>query len=258
MNELAKRPSGQRWIGLFNALVINAVPFWGLTRGGWAGSTLLVLYWGETLFGTVLNGLRIALHWRLTRKRGHWGAQPPGRRWSFRQSFLAEYLGISLVFTFGHGIMLAAFLFVMSANLGVAPPDRAALERGLAWLTGALVLSFVIDLFRLRRQPFAWIRRVRDQSVQRVFIVHMTIILGAVMMAWLGKASAFFLVFALFKLLIDMVNAFGTEHIPDRPPGCLAGLMHAVAPKEDTDAVWRKSILDQRQSAARDEEVVSR
>ena len=61
----------------------------------------------------------------------------------------------------------------------------------------------------------------------------------------------------LFKLLID-AQAFGTDDIPDRPPGCLAGLVHAVAPKEDADALWKKSILEQRQNAARDEEVVPR
>jgi hypothetical protein len=234
--------------------VVNAVPLWGLVGSGWAGSTLLVLYWCETLLGTGLNAIRILLHGRLTGLRGHYArVGPDGRRGG--ASFLGQYVGIALLFTVVHGVFLAALLLLMTHRFGAPPPDRAALERGVLWLAAAMVAGLAIDLARLRRQPFAWVRRLRDAAIQRVFLLHVSIIAGTVLMAWRNTPAAFFVFFALAKLALDVLAAFATDEVPDRPPGCIAWLFRALAPKEDADRVWRRSVISQRTAMARDEEV---
>lgn len=51
---------------------ITSVPLGGFFVGGWSPATLLAVYWFENLFGSLLIAARIGLHWRLTRKRGHY------------------------------------------------------------------------------------------------------------------------------------------------------------------------------------------
>ncbi len=249
------RPRGQRAVNLFKALIVNAVPLWGLARSGWAGSTLLCLYWAETLLGTLLNGVRIAAHRVLTGKRGHFqpSSTAGGRR---ANGFLREYVGIALLFTLFHGVLLAGLLLLMARNFHQPPPDPRALGRGVAWLAGAMLLSLAIDLWRIRRQPFSWVRRLRDVSVQRVFLVHVTIILGAVLMAWRGTAAAFFVLFAVLKLALDVFTAFGTDDVPATPPRWIAFLVRRLDARRDADALWRKTVLDQRAGMARDEETL--
>ncbi|MBI2834124.1 MAG: hypothetical protein HYX76_06825 [Acidobacteria bacterium] len=72
----------------------------GIFLGGWSYSTALVLYWWENFFGSLLIAIRIVLHRRLTRKRGHYprritfqsdqnGVPAPAGR----GGFLADFLG---------------------------------------------------------------------------------------------------------------------------------------------------------------------
>jgi hypothetical protein len=49
----------------------NAVPVAGVFLAGWNGATALTLYWCENLLGSLLVLARLALHRRLTRKRGY-------------------------------------------------------------------------------------------------------------------------------------------------------------------------------------------
>src|SRR3954467_12002220 len=61
-----------RWIGLLFALLVNAVPLYGVHNLGWSASTVVALYWSENLALAFFTCARIALHRKLTRKRGHW------------------------------------------------------------------------------------------------------------------------------------------------------------------------------------------
>jgi len=244
----------QRSVNLFKALAVNAVPLWGLARSGWAGSTLLCLYWAETLLGTLFNGVRIAAHRRLTHKRGYY--LPPTAREGARRrnAFLTEYLRIALLFTCAHAVLLVGLLALMARIDGAPLPDPVALRGAVAWLIGAMLCGLAIDLWRAARQPFAWVQRLRDVSVQRVFLVHVTIILGMVLMAWRGTPAAFFILFALLKLALDVFTALGTDRVPEAPPRWLDALMRRLDPRRDGAALWRKTIHDQRSALAWDEE----
>ena len=47
------------------ALGLNAIPAAGWFLGEWSAGTMLVLYWLETLIGTLLVAVRIVLHRRV-------------------------------------------------------------------------------------------------------------------------------------------------------------------------------------------------
>jgi hypothetical protein len=57
---------------LLTALGLNAVPAFGWFAGNWSAGTILVLYWLETLIGTLFVAGRIMLHRRVRPSKGHW------------------------------------------------------------------------------------------------------------------------------------------------------------------------------------------
>ena len=62
---------------LLTALGLNAVPALGWFVGDWSAGTTLVLYWLETLIGTLLVAGRIVIHRRIRPSKGHWSYQVP-------------------------------------------------------------------------------------------------------------------------------------------------------------------------------------
>ena len=146
--------------GLLRVLGLNAVPVGGVMLAGWSTGTGLALYWCETLLGTATNAVRIALHRRMTGKRGHYrgqlgveinaGDDPPARRpargrtqW---RSFLTEYLVGSLVFTFAHGLFLAIILGAFIKSW----PAKGDLLYGLAGIALFQAGGLAFDLTSLR------------------------------------------------------------------------------------------------------------
>src|SRR3954470_20655433 len=55
-------------------LLTNAVPLAGVLARGWSPSTVLALFWCETVLQGLFNCARIALHRRMTGLAGHWQA----------------------------------------------------------------------------------------------------------------------------------------------------------------------------------------
>ena len=100
---------------LLTALGLNAVPALGWFVGEWSAGTMLVLYWLETLIGTLLLAARIILHRRIRPSKGHWDYHAPqtqAPQANNRSSYLAAFLVPALVFTFAHGIFLAVLGFM--------------------------------------------------------------------------------------------------------------------------------------------------
>jgi hypothetical protein len=57
---------------LLLALGLNAVPALGWFVGEWSAGTTLLLYWMETLVGTLLVAIRIVVHRHVRPSKGHW------------------------------------------------------------------------------------------------------------------------------------------------------------------------------------------
>jgi hypothetical protein len=138
-------------------LGVNAIPLGGFLFGGWSGATALAIYWFENLIGSLLIASRIAIHRRLTHKRGHWSAQlgvsvTAGTGATPKEpafgSFLTEFLTTSLAFTFVHGLFLGAVLVVIV--IVHALPDPAGFRAGALGVTAFLLFDFAIDLIKLK------------------------------------------------------------------------------------------------------------
>src|ERR1700680_2960757 len=108
-----------RFRPLITGLGLNAVPALCWFVGDWSAGTTLVLYWLETLIGTLLLAARIILHRRIRPSKGHWNYQAPqGQASQTRENspHLSAFLIPALVFTFAHGIFLAVLGFMAIKN----------------------------------------------------------------------------------------------------------------------------------------------
>src|SRR3954465_10377202 len=101
---------------LLTALGLNAVPALGWFVGDWSSGTMLVLYWLETLIGTLLLATRIILHRRLRPSQGHWDYRAAQNQSQLtgtsRSTYLTSFLVPALVFSFAHGVFLSALGFI--------------------------------------------------------------------------------------------------------------------------------------------------
>lgn len=260
--------------GLLRVLGLNAVPVGGVMLAGWSTGTGLALYWCETLIGTATNALRIALHRRMTGKRGHYrgqlgveinsGDSQPARR-SARgktqwRSFLTEYLVGSLVFTFAHGLFLAIILGAFLKSW----PAKQDLLYGLAGIAVFQVGGLAFDLLSLREWPFARLKVQVQSAMGRVVLVHLAIIFGMALVFWLEKPGSFFWVFGGLKTLSDIGGLVGAKSgasagvaaSPAAPPKWAKRVVAKIAPGEDLDLYWQREREREAREAAEDEEVM--
>lgn len=217
---------------LFSALGLNAIPAFGWFVGNWSAGTVLVLYWLETLIGTLFVAGRILIHRRIHPTKGHWDYQAPQtqtQQGSGRSSYLAAFLVPSLAFTFAHGIFLLALGFIAIKNnlIADAKVDPHSLLVGLVGIGAFQAGDFIFDLISIRYRPFLWLERLGQMTLSRVFVVHLTIIGGMVAVMFTGVNRHFFGVFIFLKAMLQC-SAVIPQWNPKTPPAWLSGLMDRV------------------------------
>ena len=247
---------------LSEALAVNAVAFYGLTRDDWSLATLLVVYWGENLMNTVFVGGRILLHRVLTRKRGHWTVP---RTTTFTTeingkvtkhaageptTLLADFVRTNLIFTLTHGIFVFGFVFGV-LDLG---PSGPSVRYGLLAMLTAQAIGFAVDAATIRERSFVWIRRRADAAQGRMLVLHLGLIGGAFVLVWTERPPSFFVVFVVLKLLYDLASAAPwKQELPERPPGARSALGR-TANKPGVADVWKNEVDAQRRKQTEDEE----
>jgi hypothetical protein len=255
-------------LSLLFALLVNAIPLYGVHNLGWSASTVIALYWVENLAIGVFTCARIALHRTLTRKRGHWRGGTMGVKVNDRPlktGLLGEYAVLAFGFTLAHGVFVAAFVFIGASNHD-SPAWQFSREQftlGLQWLLIALTLEFLLDATTLRSRSFAWIKGYVGQRSGRVLIMHFVIIIG--MFAMMATQSPFAMLYVLIalKTLWDVL-ASGTaarpQALPTEPPGWVATLADKTAKgKHGADEMrrdWKRNRDDMIRAAQEDEEVM--
>jgi hypothetical protein len=244
-----------RFRPFLTALGLNAVPALGWFVGDWSAGTTLVLYWLETLIGTLLLAGRIILHRRIRPSKGHWNYQAPegqAPQTSGRSTYLSAFLVPALVFTFAHGIFLAALGFMAVAN-HLSPEVRVDGHDLLAGLIGMGVfqaVDFILDLIGLRDRPFAWIEKLGQITLSRVIVVHLTIIGGMVAVMFTGANRNFFGVFIFLKTMLQCSLVL-PQYDPKTPPAWLSHLMDRIGSpkyKNTTFAQFWKQTDDQEEA----------
>jgi hypothetical protein len=180
-------------------IAANLAPLYGVLALGWKVAPILVFYWTENLVIGFFNVLKMArAQGDVSRSRTTLNGRPvtmESRR-SMIFFFIVHYGG----FTLGHGVFVWAMFRPQTRNL----PG----EMGL----GLLVL-FVSHAYSYRhnfighgeylRVPFTtlfW------QPYVRVFIMHITILMGGAMASRLGSSLGVLLVLVALKTMIDLVS----------------------------------------------------
>ncbi len=217
---------------LLSALGLNAIPAFGWFVGNWSAGTVLVLYWLETLIGTLFVAGRIIIHRHLHPTKGHWDYQAPqtqAEQGTGRSSYLVAFLVPSLAFTFAHGIFLLALGFIAIKNnlTADARVDVRNLLTGLVGIGAFQVGDFIFDLISIRYRPFIWLERLGQMTLSRVFVVHLTIIGGMAAVAFTGVNRHFFGVFIFLKTMLQCSSVI-PQWNPKTPPAWLSGLMDRI------------------------------
>jgi hypothetical protein len=171
--------------------------------------------------------------------------------------FLSSFLLIMLVFSAAHGVFLG-FILALAPPFQRAGTDFAQVRAALLPLSGFLLLGFFGDLIGIRQRPFAWIRRMRDYTLQRMVVIHLTIIFGMLAAAIFHGPSGLLAVFVVLKLLLDL-NSWLPQRSPERPPGWLARIFDRLrSPDQPTfSEFWTKERRQEQEGAEAAERVLT-
>lgn len=241
-------------------LAIIAVPAIGWFVEGWSGATTLLVYWFETLVGSVFIAVRILVHRRWAPRRGHYKyeASSTNRRSPQSASFVTGFLITSLVFTAAHGLFLGVIIFLLGRN---GQPELAEINWRSAGYGCLIVLAFLcvdvlVDLTTLRRWSFWQIEQTAQRGFSRVVVVHLTLIFGLFGIAMTGASSALFGVFVVLKSLAAL-SFVVPQWEPTRPPEWMSRVMNrapTVHPGERFEDFWVKDRADERARRERNEQ----
>lgn len=201
-----------RHIGVRRLMVIvalNLIPVAGVAFLGWDAGYILLLYWAENL---ILGGVALL---RILTARG----DGPGPK----ASGLGDRIGLGCFFVVHYGIFClghGAFAASMASQLapgGAGDPGLWARTFGDRSFQIALAATAVFQIVGLVRDW--WMAgRWRESSpgfemfrpYGRIFVLHVTVILGAWGLAALNAPTAAVLVLCLLKLGLELgLTAFG-------------------------------------------------
>jgi hypothetical protein len=255
-----------KWIHRVFVLATNFVPLAGVLWFGWSASTLLLVFWAETLIAGTANVIRIALHRRMTRASGHWRRQlddatrrAPGEKKAPKaeSTFLAEYSTILYVFTLAHGLFLTFFLVVLDRNwTGEGPSpwriDGESLRNGVLAVTAFGFLELLYDASSLGRRPFSWLKTRVQVAIGRVGILHLVVIFGTFLMMRYETPMTLLAILVVLKALMDLGATAARAETPAKPPRWLVALAKKTG--KDMEREWPKILAEQQQRAAEDEQ----
>jgi hypothetical protein len=230
---------GANLVSVVALIAVNLLPLIGVAFWGWSLMMVLVLYWLESGIVGVINVFKIA--------RAQGGSDEPpvvvnGNRITIRMTGMASTMTKAPLigfFVLHYGIFWAVhgvFVFLMplfaglanpvidpaAPGFGIGPMDFGPLPLdGLALAAGLLAASHVMSYFvnyigrgeYLRATPAGQMMSVYG----RVLVLHVTIILGAVVIGAFGTPIAALVLLVGLKTLIDLVLHV-LEHRPSAAP----------------------------------------
>lgn len=242
------------WLARLSLLIgLNAVPVVGVAWAGWTNATALVLYWCETVILVLLVTIRIHLHRRWTKKRGHYcemlvkttrnGLTKTERRIGH---FGTSFIALALMFAIVQAIFLS---FILRQGQLVDKVSLTQLRQGLAATAVFLCLGLFIDLAGLRERPFAWIRDMSNAVLWRVFLVQIIIIAGVIGSSWFGLPRTTLITFVVLKLYTDATSQL-RQYDPAEAP---AWMVHLFG--DGFGRYWRAVKHDDQLRGAAEEEI---
>jgi len=264
-------PRSSRLPSLLLVLLVNAVPVVGVLRYGWSATNVLVLFWFENLLIAIFTCLRIALHRKLTRKRGYWrggqvGAQVNGK--TVKSGLLGEYAVMAFPFTLAHGVFVAVIALMLAQNHADDPMWQLSwvqVGRGVGIIAAMLAVEFLADLATLRSRSFAWMKDYMQRRTGRVIVLHLAIIFGMFAMAMTDSPLGILYVLLGLKALAEVGSVFGQGAVQksesEPPPAWALKMVDKLGKDKGGSAAflkdWEREQETNRRNAIEDEEVVS-
>jgi hypothetical protein len=211
----------------------NLIPLAGVALWGWHLGTVMVLYWLENGIVGVLNIPRMALAALAAEERS--GLTPASGadfvrllRVAGRMSMIPFFIAHYGIFWVVHGVFVFA-LFAGAEPFGKAATSASATATAgvdpLAVATGAVglalyhIVAFAYwDVYRgeARRQT---LDDVMFSPYPRLVVLHVTIIVGAILVAETGQPIAALALLVILKTVIDLGgHAFAHRARPASPP----------------------------------------
>ena len=135
------------------------------------------------------------------------------------------FLLTSLAFTLAHGV----FLFLVLGFLLKDTVNREDVIVGLQWMLAAQVASLVFDFWNIGSWPFAEIRARTEWMMNRVILVHLSILFGMFLFMWMEQPWWFFSIFLGLKALMD-IGSLVPQWKPKEPPAWLVKTMNRIGP----------------------------
>ena len=187
-----------------------------------------------------------------------------GRPQEQHPSFLSAFLVPTLLFTGAHGFFLAVLggILIAKKNLTqeiVIEPDN--LLAGLIGIAIFQVVDFFLDLTWLRTRPFAWTEKVGQQTLSRVFVIHLTLIGGMAAVMFTGANRHFFGVFIVLKTMLN-VSLVTPQWKPKTPPAWLSNAMDRVKSQKNDKTTfaefWVRADAQEEARVARNERLSQR
>ena len=264
-------PRSSRLPSLLLVLLVNAVPVVGVLRYGWSATNVLVLFWFENLLIAIFTCLRIALHRKLTRKRGYWrggqvGVQVNGK--TVKSGLLGEYAVKAFPFTLAHGVFVAVIALMLAQNHADDPMWQLSwvqVGRGVGIIAAMLAIEFLADLATLRSRSFAWMKDYMQRRTGRVIVLHLAIIFGMFAMAMTDSPLGILYVLLGLKALAEVGSVFGQGAVQksesEPPPAWALKMVDKLGKDKGGSAAfmkeWEREQETNRRNAIEDEEVVS-
>lgn len=232
---LARMDALARSSGLAVLLLVasNAIPIVGVLLLGWQVQTLLVLYWIESGVVGLVNVLKMARAEGVpaqTTMRPAVGSASPGCARAFMIPFFVFHYGLFWVV---HGVfvfLLPVFALVATSLPGRGPAASAAggslSAEGLAFAAVALFVSHLVS-YHLNFIGGGEYQRVSIQSQMaqpygRVVVLHLTIILGGMLIFVVDQPVALLIVLVIGKTVLDLIFHLRAHRNVQAPPGVLA------------------------------------
>lgn len=185
-------------------IIANLVPLFGVLYLGWSAAAIVFFYWAENLIVGFFNVLKMkraqgpidSLHMTLN-------GRPVTE--ADRSALIVFFVIHYGMFTLGHGVFVLAFF---GAGFGGALKD---LTKALPFLAASHGISYTKNFLgqgEYRKVSFAGLFM---QPYKRVFVMHVTILLGGAWAQSKGSPLYALIVMIALKTLIDLACHLG-EH----------------------------------------------
>jgi len=183
----------------------NAVPLVGVVGFGWDLHSLLVVYWLESAVVGVAS---------LAKIRRAEGTDDPGElpALSFNDRPVASFVGrpkrrIAAFFAVHYGLFWGvhgAFVLVFPGVFGLEPASPAVVGPAVVGLVAYHAVSYRGNYLDRREYERAGPVTLMVEPYRRVFVLHLTVVLGACAVAAIGAPVGALAVMVLVKTVLDL------------------------------------------------------